>query len=197
MQLSPATASPATRPFVAPRAPWIDARERDTLLEMAAPAATGDAPDAALAAEEERLARAAAAGDGDAFATLYERYERRAYNLAYRLTASEDDAADAVQDAFVNVLRRLPKLEGRELAFGSYLFTATRNAGYDLMQKRKRAEPSDVIPESAAPIAACCSSPSRTRSARPTGGCPSASARRSRCVSSRSSPTTRSPRSWT
>ena len=54
-------------------------------------------------------------------------------------------AADAVQDAFLNVMRRLPKLEGRDLVFGSYLFTATRNASYDLMQKRKRAEPSDAM----------------------------------------------------
>ncbi|HEX2071991.1 MAG TPA: sigma-70 family RNA polymerase sigma factor [Thermoleophilaceae bacterium] len=121
---------------------------------MASAVATGDVPDSVLAAEEERLARAAAAGDGNAFATLYERYERRAYNLAYRVTGSEDDAADAVQEAFLRVLRRLPKLEGRELAFGSYLFTATRNASYDLIGKRKRAEPSDAIPETAAPIGA-------------------------------------------
>jgi RNA polymerase sigma factor (sigma-70 family) len=154
--------SPATHPAFAPHAPpsprsWLDGRRRATLLPMAALAAPSDPTDAALAAEEARLARAAAGGDGAAFATLYERYERRAYNLAYRLTTSEDDAADAVQDAFLNVMRRLPKLEGRDLVFGSYLFTATRNASYDLMQKRKRAEPSDAIPETAAPIGAAAS----------------------------------------
>lgn len=149
-----ASLAPDCRTFAVSSRPWIGGRERGTLPEMAAPAATDDAPDAARAAEEARLARAAAAGDGGAFATLYERYERRAYNLAYRLTGAEEDAADAVQDAFVNVLRRLPKLEGRELAFGSYLFTATRNASYDLMRKRGRAEPSDAIPEAAAPIGA-------------------------------------------
>ena len=154
MQLSSAT-YPRLQPSAAALGrPWIDGRPHATLLPMGASAATSESSDAALAAEEQRLARAAAGGDGNAFAKLYERYERRAYNLAYRLTTSEDDAADAVQDAFVNVLRRLPKLEGRELAFGSYLFTATRNASYDLMQKRKRAEPSDAIPETAAPIGA-------------------------------------------
>lgn len=102
--------------------------------------------------EEQCLAAAAAAGDGDAFAALYERYEQRAYNLAYRITGSEEDAADAVQDAFLGVLRRLPAHGGGELAFGSYVFTATRNACYDLMQKRRRAEPSDSIPESATPV---------------------------------------------
>lgn len=154
MQLS-STTCPQLQPTLAlPGRSWLDSGGRDTLLPVGAMAATTESGDAALAAEEERLARAAAAGDGGAFATLYERYERRAYNLAYRLTASEDDAADAVQDAFVKVLRRLPQLEDRELAFGSYLFTATRNASYDLMQKRKRAEPSDAIPEAAVPIGA-------------------------------------------
>jgi RNA polymerase sigma factor (sigma-70 family) len=133
--------------------PWLDAPRRSTFQAMAATDTTGLADDV-LIAEEARLAHAAAGGDGTAFATLYERYERRAYNLSYRITDSEDDAADAVQEAFLNVMRRLPRLQGRDLAFGSYLFTATRNASYDLMQKRRRAEPSDSIPESAAPVGA-------------------------------------------
>ena len=103
--------------------------------------------------DETALAHAAAAGDGQAFATLYERYEGRAFNLALRITDSRDDAADATQDAFVNVMRRLPEMGDRELNFGSYLFTATRNACYDLIAKRKRADPTDEIPETAAPMA--------------------------------------------
>jgi hypothetical protein len=71
------------------------------------------------AADEAALAQRAAAGEGDAFANLYERYESRVLNLCFRILGSQDDAADAAQEAFVNVLRRLPKLEGHELAFGS------------------------------------------------------------------------------
>ena len=103
-------------------------------------------------ADEARLAQEAAAGNGEAFAELYERYERRAYNLCYRILGSEDDAADATQEAFVGLLRRLPGLEGRDLAFGSYLFTSARNACYDLIERRRRAEPSDEIPESSIPV---------------------------------------------
>jgi RNA polymerase sigma-70 factor, ECF subfamily len=102
--------------------------------------------------EEARLAQQAAAGGGDAFAALYGRYEQRAYNLCYRILGSEDDAADATQEAFVNVFKRLPKLQGRELAFGSYVFTSARNACYDLIDRRRRAEPSDQIPESTIPV---------------------------------------------
>ena len=104
--------------------------------------------------DELALAQRAAAGDGDAFAELYTRYERRAYNLCLRIVGSEDEAADATQEAFVSVLKRLPQLEGRELAFGSYLFTSARNACYDLIGRRKRTEPSDEIPEAATPVGA-------------------------------------------
>lgn len=113
---------------------------------------SGSAKVAGPSVEEARLAQRAAAGDGDAFASLYARYERRAYNLCYRILGSEDDAADATQEAFVNVFKRLPKLQGRELAFGSYVFTSARNACYDLIERRRRAEPSDQIPESSIPV---------------------------------------------
>jgi DNA-directed RNA polymerase specialized sigma24 family protein len=98
---------------------------------------------AAFAAEEAGLAHAAAAGDGSAFAALYERYERRAYNVAFRLAGSEPEAADATQEAFLRLMRRP---QDGELDLGPSLFMATRNACYDLMQKRRAAKPS--VPES-------------------------------------------------
>lgn len=103
-------------------------------------------------ADDSALARRAAAGDGDAFAELYERHESRAFNLCYRILGSRDDAADATQEAFVGVLRRLPQLAGRDFAFGSYLLTSARNACYDLIERRRRTQPSEEIPESATPM---------------------------------------------
>jgi RNA polymerase sigma factor (sigma-70 family) len=100
------------------------------------------------AAEEARLARAAAAGDGSAFAALYERYERRAFNFAYRIAGSEAVAADAVQEAFLDAMRSLPQLGDRELDFGRYLLAATRDACHDLMRKRPGPRPGETIPES-------------------------------------------------
>ena len=97
--------------------------------------------------EEAWLARRAAAGDGAAFTTLYDRYERRAYNLCYRITGSHDDAADATQETFVKVLERLPHLTGRELQFGPYLLRAARHASYDAIERRRRAVPSAELPD--------------------------------------------------
>jgi len=88
----------------------LAAAQSGTFTPVAARSSGAPTADPALLAEEMRLARAAAAGKGPAFATLYERYEGRAYNLAYRISGSPDDAADAVQDAFLSVVKRLPSL---------------------------------------------------------------------------------------
>jgi RNA polymerase sigma factor (sigma-70 family) len=104
--------------------------------------------------QDEDLARRAAAGDHAAFAELYDRYERRAYNLCYRITGSADDAADATQETFLKVLERLPQLRERELNFAAYVMTAARNASYDAIERRKRSAPTGEIHESAVPLGA-------------------------------------------
>jgi RNA polymerase sigma factor (sigma-70 family) len=103
--------------------------------------------------DDIELARRAAAGERGAFATLYDRHERRAYNLCYRITGSPDDAADATQETFLAVLERLPSLAGRDVEFGSYLLSAARNASYDALARRKRTAPAGEIPDSAVPVA--------------------------------------------
>ena len=100
---------------------------------------------AALAAEEARLARGAAAGDGRAFAKLYERYEKRAYNLAYRITGSEPDAADATRQAFLETTMRWPKSDGVP-DFGSCLITATRNTCHDQVETSQPIQPGEAGP---------------------------------------------------
>jgi RNA polymerase sigma-70 factor (ECF subfamily) len=97
--------------------------------------------------QEAQLARRAAAGDGAAFATPYDRYEQRIFTFCHRLTGSADDAADATQDAFVSMLERLPSLEDRDLNFGAYLFTTARHSACRVMERRRRAEPVDELPE--------------------------------------------------
>ena len=105
-----------------------------------------------LSDDETWLTQRAAAGDSAAFARLYDRYERRAYNLCYRITGSRDDAADATQETFLRVLERLPRLMGRELQFGPYLLRAARHASYDAIARRRRAAPSAEIPDAAVPV---------------------------------------------
>lgn len=99
--------------------------------------------------EESNLVRAAAAGDGPAFARLYEAYERRIFNYLLRLLGDRHEAEDATQEAFIKVMAKLPDLDQENLQFGAYLYTAARNAGYDVIGKRKRMEPTGAVPEEA------------------------------------------------
>ena len=85
---------------------------------------------------EAKLARAAATGDGRAFATLYDRYEQRVFNLAFLITGSPEHAARATREAFLDVLHALPRLNGGEPRFGSCLLTATRNACHEPIEQR-------------------------------------------------------------
>lgn len=103
---------------------------------------------------DEALAKAAVAGDCTAFAELYDRHARRAFNLAHRICGTREDAADATQEAFVKVLVRLPAMAGRDLDFGSYLLTAVRHASYDVIAAARRADPVGALPAAARPVGA-------------------------------------------
>lgn len=84
---------------------------------------------------DETLAARTAAGDDSAFEALVERYQRRVFRLACRLT-SETDAPDVLQETFLQAYRHLPSFRG-ESQFGTWLYRIATNAA--LMHRRARA----------------------------------------------------------
>jgi RNA polymerase sigma-70 factor (ECF subfamily) len=98
-------------------------------------------PTAAEPSDVELVA-AARAGDGNAFATLVRRHERRVYNLAYRMLGRPEDARDAAQEAFISCYRNLRRFRG-DSAFGTWLHRIAVNACYDLL-RRRRGEPVEL-----------------------------------------------------
>jgi RNA polymerase sigma-70 factor (ECF subfamily) len=91
-------------------------------------------PDAPLVARARR-------GDRWAFEQLVERHQHRLFNLAARTLGSADDAADAVQEAFIRAWLGLPRFRGGSL-FSTWLYRITLNAAHDQRAKR-RTEPLD------------------------------------------------------
>jgi RNA polymerase sigma-70 factor, ECF subfamily len=85
-----------------------------------------------LEPSDETLAARAAAGDDSAFETIVRRYQGRVFRLASRLT-SDADAADVLQDTFLQVYRHLPSFRG-EAQFGTWLYRIATNAA--LMHRR-------------------------------------------------------------
>ncbi len=82
------------------------------------------------------IVRRAQAGDHDAFRMLVERYQGRAYGLALRILRNEEQAKDAVQDAFLKVYRSLDRFEGRA-GFYTWLYRIVMNQCLDHKRRDK------------------------------------------------------------
>src|SRR5512140_3652288 len=85
-------------------------------------------------AQDVNLARA---GDDTAFRRLVERHSRAVFQLAFRLTGSEPDAEDVVQEAFLKAYRELRRFESRS-SFRTWLHRIAANCSYDLLRTRPR-----------------------------------------------------------
>ena len=93
---------------------------------------------------DEGLAARAAAGDEHAFEEIVARYQARVFRLTCRLTGSDADAADALQETFLQVYRHLPSFRG-EAQFGTWVYRIATNVALMLRRARTRrpAEPLD------------------------------------------------------
>ena len=79
----------------------------------------------------------ACAGEAEAFRVLVDRYSRKIFRLAYRMTRNEQDAEDVVQETFLRAYRRLKQFESRS-SFGTWIFRIAVNAALDLTRKLGR-----------------------------------------------------------
>src|SRR6266436_5348404 len=75
-------------------------------------------------------------GDPTAAEDLVASYGDRACRLATRITGNAQDAEEAVQDAFLSVIRKIDRFRG-DSAFGSWLYRIVANAGYERCRRRR------------------------------------------------------------
>ena len=88
---------------------------------------------------EETLVLDAQAGSREAFATLLNQYARRLYRLALNITGNQDDAADALQEAFLKAYRSLRAFR-RDSRFYTWLFQIVLNESRGVLRKRRRTD---------------------------------------------------------
>ena len=88
--------------------------------------------------EQEIIARCKR-GDRSAFQVLVERYERRAYGIAFGMLRSREDAMDAAQDAFVKVFRNIGSFKG-DSSFYTWFYRIVKNVCIDHCRKKSRAK---------------------------------------------------------
>jgi RNA polymerase sigma-70 factor (ECF subfamily) len=97
---------------------------------------------------EAALVRALQAGDAAAFETLIRRYGGRLLVVARQVLASEEDAHDALQDAFITVFKSISRFEGKS-KLSTWLHRVVVNAALmRLRSKRRKREQSidDLLP---------------------------------------------------
>jgi RNA polymerase sigma-70 factor (ECF subfamily) len=86
---------------------------------------------------DERLLERYSRGDRTVLDELFRRHRDMAYRVAYRLLGKEEDALDAVQEAFVKVLAHISGFQGRS-SFKTWLLRVVSNAALDLGRQRGR-----------------------------------------------------------
>jgi RNA polymerase sigma-70 factor (ECF subfamily) len=87
------------------------------------------------AESDEDLVRLTQGGDNRAFDELVKRYQDKVYRLSYKILRHEEDAAEALQDAFLSAYRGLKGFKVQS-TFSTWLYRIATNAS--LMKYRKR-----------------------------------------------------------
>ncbi|MBW2507721.1 MAG: sigma-70 family RNA polymerase sigma factor [Deltaproteobacteria bacterium] len=83
------------------------------------------------------LVRRVQGGDSAAFRMLFDKYHRRAFAVAMGVVKNEDDALDAVQEAFVKVHKNIHKFEGSS-SFYTWLYRIVMNVSIDHVRRTSR-----------------------------------------------------------
>lgn len=90
---------------------------------------------------DELIARCRA-GDRSAHYQLYKLYSKSMFNVGYRITRSEEEAEDVLQEAFINAFRNLDSYRG-DATFGAWLKRIVINKAINALNKRKH----ETIPD--------------------------------------------------
>jgi RNA polymerase sigma factor (sigma-70 family) len=76
------------------------------------------------------------AGSRDAHYKIYRLYSRAMYNVSFRITGREEDAEDALQEAFISAFANLESYRG-DASFGAWLKRIVVNKAINILKKRK------------------------------------------------------------
>lgn len=99
------------------------------------PLASADA--SAVELDDQQLVLACKQGSPDAFSLLVQRYQRRIFNLVYRMVQNYDEASEITQDAFLAAWQGLPAFRG-DARFATWLYRIAYNCALRQLESRKR-----------------------------------------------------------
>jgi RNA polymerase sigma-70 factor, ECF subfamily len=87
--------------------------------------------------DDVQLVAASKGGDQDAFAQLVQRYQRRVFNLVYRMLQQYEEANETTQETFLAAWQGLPAFRG-DARFATWLYRIAYNCSLKQLEQRKR-----------------------------------------------------------
>src|SRR5712664_3583490 len=94
--------------------------------------------------DDVQLVTASKNGDQDAFSLLVQRYQRRVFNLVFRMLQDYEEASEITQEAFLAAWQGLPSFRG-EARFSTWLYRIAYNCALKQLDLRKRDKALQVV----------------------------------------------------
>ncbi|HLI71478.1 MAG TPA: sigma-70 family RNA polymerase sigma factor [Ktedonobacteraceae bacterium] len=92
---------------------------------------------ASIEQDDAQLVTASKNGDQDAFSLLVQRYQRRVFNLVFRMLQNYEEASEITQEAFLAAWQGLPSFRG-EARFSTWLYRIAYNCALKQLGQRRR-----------------------------------------------------------
>lgn len=89
-----------------------------------------------MSSNEQLLLERSKAGDIAAFEKLIEVYQKKIFNLAYRMVGNHDDAADLAQEALIRIFKSIANFK-EQSSFSTWVYRITTNVCLDEIRKKK------------------------------------------------------------
>lgn len=81
--------------------------------------------------------------DERSFATFYDLYSQKVFNLTFRITGDKQDAEDITQEVFITAFQKIDDFNEKSDIY-TWLYSITRNKCFRFLEKKKRASFSDL-----------------------------------------------------
>lgn len=85
---------------------------------------------------EKILLKKARNGDIEAFELLIEDYQKKAFNVAYRMMGNSEDANDLVQEALIRIFKSIKNFK-EQSSFSTWVYRIVTNVCLDELRRRK------------------------------------------------------------
>ena len=88
--------------------------------------------------ENQALLKLSVDGNGEAYGKLFMNFYVALVRFAWPMLGTQEDAEDAVHDAFIKSWTRLHRFDHAKGQFGTWIFAITRNCCLDKLRQRKK-----------------------------------------------------------